>query len=647
MNQKIIRFGVVSLFICSCVFAQKVDQKETLQELKEVVITDSKFSLEKEKSGKIIVTITSEELEKRVGQSIATILNSVVGLQINGTHNGTGKNLGYFLRGSRNRQTLIVIDGVPVTDASGINLEYDLRLLPAEQVERIEILKGAASTLYGTGAAAGVIAITLKKGSKKAISGTANFSLGTQMTASNVNYKPLESNQGLSVSGGKKNSSFFASINSTESNGISEIKGIDLEEDRYSKIHALAKYGLKSKDNFEIDFSANYDRIKNDFDQTFDNFSAADTPENNATTTQFRFGLAPKFSYTNGELRANASSVSAIREYTILDSWTNQVGNSKYQSKSSVLDVFNKYSFSNKIFAVVGAQVQYHAMTASSPYETISDNLANFSTLDSYFTAVYNSDFGFNLNVGARYNTHSVYDNKLVFNINPSYVLKDSNLKLIASYSSAYITPSLYQLYSPYGNLELHPEDNSTIEMGFEFAVFNKKLQVSSVAFYREEKNSIGFFSDPVTWVSNYVNIDGKNNVKGVETIVTYLISDQIKIDGNYSYTATKEPLNLLIPRHKVNLAGTYQLAQRTFFSINYQYVGERADAYFDGGTYEVTQTNLSGYHLVTTLAKYELIEKRMTIFGAISNILNTDFVENSGYSTRGRNFKLGLLIRL
>jgi vitamin B12 transporter len=108
-------------------------------------------------------------LSKKSGQSLAAILSTVAGLEINGNQSA-GKNLGYYIRGGRNRQTLILIDGIPVTDASGINLEYDL--IPAEQVESIEIMKGAASTLYGSGAAAGVINIT-KKAGKKAIAGTA------------------------------------------------------------------------------------------------------------------------------------------------------------------------------------------------------------------------------------------------------------------------------------------------------------------------------------------------------------------------------------------------------------------------------------------------------------------------------------------
>ncbi len=162
MNQKIVRISAVLALVTSCALAQEKDSTQ-VNRLNEVVVSDTKFAQSKEKSGKVITKITEEELQKKSGQSLANVLNSAVGVEINGGQSANGKNLGYYIRGGKNQQVLIVIDGIPVTDASGISFEYDLRLLPVDQVESIEIMKGAASTLYGTGAATAVINITLKK----------------------------------------------------------------------------------------------------------------------------------------------------------------------------------------------------------------------------------------------------------------------------------------------------------------------------------------------------------------------------------------------------------------------------------------------------------------------------------------------------
>ena len=312
MNKKMIRFSVFALLLAMNTYAQEPTPKQ----LDEVVISDSKFALVKEKSGKVIVKINANELAKKVGQSVATILSTVVGLEVNGNQSNAGKNLGYYVRGGRNRQTLILIDGIPVTDASGINLEYDLRLISAEQVESIEVMKGAASTLYGSGAAAGVINITLKKASKKEVTGNVYSSLGSQTTANKTNYRPQDFNQGLGLNGTIGKINYLATLNSVETKGISEAKGVNFEDDSFSKISTLLKVGFTPSKKLSFDFFTNYDRIKNNYDGFYDNFTSADTPINIATSEQFRFGFSPKYKYNKGEFVLNSGFTSTERKYT-------------------------------------------------------------------------------------------------------------------------------------------------------------------------------------------------------------------------------------------------------------------------------------------------------------------------------------------
>lgn len=648
MNKKTVRFGAVSLLWSICAFAQENDSITKSKQLDEVVISDSKFALPKEKSGKVIVKITKEDLEKKAGQSVATVLSSVTGVEVNGNQSGAGKNLGYYIRGGRNRQTLIMIDGIPVTDASGINLEYDLRLIPVEQVESIEIMKGASSTLYGTGAATGVINITLKKAAKKEIAGNAYMSMGTQMTADKVKYNPQDFNQGFAVNGTLTKFNYYATLNSTETKGISEAavpQSATYEDDRFSRVNSLVKLGFTPTQKLALDFFANYDRVKSAFDGSFDNFSNPDSPFNVSTSEQFRFGFSPKYKYNKGEFVLNSAFNTIERNYNTYNSWTSAIDQSDYKSRSVNVDAFNKYAITNQFFVVAGGQFQFHEMNSVTPYDAIQKETAKFNTVDPYLTAVYNSNFGLNINAGARYNMHSVYDSHLVYNINPSYNFSGFPLKVLASYSTAYITPSLYQLYSPYGNLKLTPEENATVEAGFETTLLNKKVTLNAVAFHREEKNSMGFFTDMTTWESYYVNVEGKYNVKGVESAVSYTVTDKVSVNANYTFTQPEEKLSRLISKHKGNASVDFQASSRLFLNLNYQYIGDRNDAYFDGGTYATVPVKLEAYQLVNFTIKHELIKNRMTVFGTATNIFNEDFVETVGYSTRGRNFKIGLNI--
>ena len=141
MKTNFIQLSAFFTLVSTIAFAQEQDSTKT-KTIEEVVVSDTKFAQSKEKSGKIIEKITAKDLESKKGQSLANVLSQVAGVEVNGNQSGTGKNIEYYIRGGRSRQVLIMIDGVPMTDASGITLQYDLRLLPVDQIESIEILKG-------------------------------------------------------------------------------------------------------------------------------------------------------------------------------------------------------------------------------------------------------------------------------------------------------------------------------------------------------------------------------------------------------------------------------------------------------------------------------------------------------------------------
>jgi vitamin B12 transporter len=643
MNTKFIKWSVCITFLTSITYAQEQDSLK-VNSLKEVFVSDTKFAQSKEKSGKIITKITAEDLAKKPGQSIANVLSQVAGVEINGNQSANSKNQGIYIRGGRNRQVAIYIDGVPVNDPSSINSEYDLRLLNVDMVESIEILKGASSTLYGSGAATGVINITLKKANKKALSGNAFIALGTQNTSENSKTKPQDFNQGFSVNGTLGKISYLTSLSSTETKGFSEAFGKNYEEDNFSRVNVLQKIGFKTSDKLSFDFFGNYDKIKNTFDNPYAGPTASnDDIYNNGNSEQIRIGFSPKYKYKKGELVLNTSASTLDREINLFNSWTNIVDNYSYSSRSVNADLLNKYTFSSQIFAILGVQAQYFDMTQVDAYTDIKKEAAKFNILDPYATVVYNSNFGINVNAGARMNNHNVYGNHIVYNINPSYNFSNVPLKIFASYSTAYITPSLYQLFSAYGNLDLKPEENSTIEGGFETNLLSKKLTLNTVVFYREETNAFGFFTNTTTWVSNYINIDGTYNAKGVETSIMYNFNDKLTANANYTFTEVEQPLSRLIAKHKVNAGVDYKLCEKASFGLQYQFVDKRNDAFYNSATFGNEAISLAAYQLVHANFRLNIIKNRLSLFGAVNNILNEEFQENIGYATKGRNYKLGL----
>lgn len=651
MNKKNLWISTLGVLVSVCALAQEKEGQIQKKELNEVVISDSKFALPKEKSGKVITVISAEELKNKPGQNIASMLNTVAGVEISGNQSAAGKNLGYYVRGGKNNQVLILIDGIPVNDASGISIEYDLRLLPTEQVESIEIMKGAASTLYGTGAASGVINIRLKKSGSKKIAGTEYFSVGTNATAKNQNQNAADFNQGFSVHGTAGKLSYFTTLNSTETKGMSQIaaqnSNTKYEEDPFSRLNYLAKIGYKINEKFNLDFFGSYDRIKNSYDGGFDNTNTSDTPLNTTISEQFRFGFAPKYKYNKGEFNLKTSFNRMVRSYNEFNSYTNSVDFAQYESRGINVDGFNKYEISKSFFIVSGLQFQFNDMNSQTVYGNITKETTKFNMIDPYITGVYSSDFGLNVNAGVRWDYHSAYGNQLVYNINPSFDFDSLPLKIVSSYSTAFVTPSLYQLYSQYGNTKLTPEKNSTFETGFETQLLDKKLKWNLIGFYREQTNFISFYYNPATYNSNYINIDGLNKAKGIETELSYSFNSKIKWSSNYTFTQVDEALDRLIPKHKINASLDFKITDRLFWNAQYQYMDAKKDAFFDGNTYATTNVKLGSYQIVNSLFKYELIPSKLSFFGAVTNIFNVDFIENIGYSTKGRNFKIGLTLNL
>jgi vitamin B12 transporter len=115
-----------------------------------------------------------------------------------------------------------------------------------------------------------------------------------------------------------------------------------------------------------------------------------------------------------------------------------------------------------------------------------------------------------------------------------------------------------------------------------------------------------------------------------------------VQVNGNYSYTQVEQAVNRLIPKHKVNLDCTYQLKRLTL-NGSYQYVDQRADAYYDSNSFATTTVELSAYQLFNANVSYFILPKQLQFFASISNIFDEKFQEVIGYSARGRNTKLGL----
>ena len=628
---------IVSVLACNFVntnlFSQ--EKKEKIESLEEVVVTATKFETNKKNIGKIVYKITQETIENSRGKSIVDLLNDVPGVEINGNFSTRGQNLGYYIRGGRNRQVAILLDGVNVNDPSSFNGDFDLRQLDINQIERIEVLKGASSTLYGTGAATGVINIILKKASKNSFSGTFNSSVGTNSSSENNRFAADEISTNFNFNGTLGKLDYLFALNGNGSKGLSAAKNSgnkEFEEDVFSRQNMLLKLNYSVNNKFKIGILTSIDEFSTDFDGfDFDPISFASIPadkDNNLESFQKRFAVNADYSYSKGVLKLRTFYTDIKR--------TETPSNDFFKGEVLGFDIFNNYKFTNEISLLTGFTAQFQDMIQRTSFSTIEEGKGKQHFYDPYISINYNSSFGFNLNAGSRLNIHNEYGSNFVFNINPSYnfTINNNLIKVFTSYSTAFVTPTLSEIFTKLPSIgELLPEEDTTIEGGFDITL-SEKFNINATYFYREETNKIGY--DPTTFQT--INDLGTFLARGFETEVNFKMNSKLSFLANYTHINRDENLLLKIPQNKFFIKADYKLTNSTFTSLSYRYVDETTD---------FGNVSLDAYNLVDFFINHSLLDGKVTFYGSITNIFNENFQEIAGFTTRGRNYSLGLNIKL
>ena len=628
---------IVSVLACNFVITNLFSQekKEKIESLEEVVVTATKFETNKKNIGKIVYKITQETIENSRGKSIVDLLNDVPGVEINGNFSTRGQNLGYYIRGGRNRQVAILLDGVNVNDPSSFNGDFDLRQLDINQIERIEVLKGASSTLYGTGAATGVINIILKKASKNSFSGTFNSSVGTNSSSENNRFAADEISTNFNFNGTLGKLDYLFALNGNGSKGLSAAKNSgnkEFEEDVFSRQNMLLKLNYSVNNKFKIGILTSIDEFSTDFDGfDFDPISFASIPadkDNNLESFQKRFAVNADYSYSKGVLKLRTFYTDIKR--------TETPSNDFFKGEVLGFDIFNNYKFTNEISLLTGFTAQFQDMIQRTSFSTIEEGKGKQHFYDPYISVNYNSSFGFNLNAGSRLNIHNEYGSNFVFNVNPSYnfTINNNLIKVFTSYSTAFVTPTLSEIFTKLPSIgELLPEEDTTIEGGFDITL-SEKFNINATYFYREETNKIGY--DPTTFQT--INDLGTFLARGFETEVNFKMNSKLSFLANYTHINRDENLLLKIPQNKFFIKADYKLTNSTFTSLSYRYVDETTD---------FGNVSLDAYNLVDFFINHSLLDGKVTFYGSITNIFNENFQEIAGFTTRGRNYSLGLNIKL
>jgi vitamin B12 transporter len=628
-------FLVAALINGSYLFAQQ----DTSKTLEEVTLTANRFPSKSLQTGKVVILISKEEIERSGSKSLSQLINEQGGIYINGANSNPGKDKSIYLRGARVEHTLITIDGVPVYDATGIGSNFDIRNIPIESVERIEILKGSQGSLYGSDAVAGVINIITKKPANKNLSTEGNLSYGS--------YSTLRS--GIAVSGKKQKIDYRAGYNYFNTDGISEAIGLAdriPENDGYKQQGVQVNLGVQLNDNIRLQPYIRYSTISGELDQDAD----VEATDFTYDIKNLQTGIQNEFKIYKGKLKQLYQFTKTKRDY-LNDSMQRNINYEKFSfshfsSNEHFADLYYVQPF-GKFTGTIGSDFRSSSTEQISFYDYgfggSPDTLPTPARQSqvSLYGAVNYAGNAFSMEAGGRFNHHSKYGSNGAFNFNPSYVF-NNRMKIFSNISSGYRTPGLYQLYSIYGNKELKPEESLNMEAGIQLFAKQKKASIRAVYFVRNVKNLIVFYTSPA-FVSNYINRD-KQKDQGLE-LDGKLNAGIFSIKAFYSYVdgqietkkGTKDTsyFNLYRrPKHSTAVTIGTQITGSLFTSLQASYFSKAKDIYFNPTTFTPSEVTLNDYVLINFYTEYAFPAKRLVLFADLRNISNTVYRESEGYNT-------------
>ena len=624
-------FFVVAALIVS---SQLQAQQDTAS-LDEVVLTANKFEQKQSQTGKVITVISKEQLEKSSGKTVGQILTEQVGMTISGVYNATGSVQTVFMRGASSGRTLVLVDGIPVNDPSMINNEFDLNLLSIHDIERIEISRGAQSTLYGSDAIAGAInIITIKKDVNKPFNIKATSAFGNKNTARNNVQLFGRINKKLSYSTrySKLSTDGFSSANDQTGTGnfdndgyTSNIANASLQ---YQLLPSLSLRGFVQHSKYAADVDQGI--FADDKDYTINNSGLSTGGGINfhkgivSVTGNYQYGkmkrryLNDSLDFTPGGTKFESNKYDALSQYAEL------YGNVQATDWLTVLaGIDYRKGSMNQEYASIH--------TVYGPYET------EFSTQSMHQTSFYGSLLfnalkkKLNLEVGGRMNDHSRYGNNSTFTFNPSYNI-NNHFRIFGSIASGFKTPSIYQFSV---NEELKPEKSTNYEIGIQQShpVINSRV----VYFHRDVENGIDYDYINYTYF-NFV----KQTVDGLEMELSWKPTKSFNLTTNYTLitgeeqTQSRKTFNdtaytylLRRPKHSINFTAGYQFCPEFYVSLSGRWVSERYDV---GGTYMSNDVLLDSYFLLNTYAEYKY-GTHIKLFADLQNVTDKTFFDIRGYN--------------
>ncbi len=577
--------------------------------LDDVVVTATKTAISADESIVPVVVISAEDIEKSSAKDLVSLLSGIAGIDIS-INGGLGQQSSIFLRGTESRHVLVIIDGVKVGSVSLGTTAFEH--IPLNQIQKVEVIKGPRSSLYGSDAVGGVIQVFTKKGNSE--QGTIRpqllFGIGTDKT-----YK-----SSVNVSGGDGGFSLSLGANILHSNGYNVMTENNSDKDGYKNSSLLFNVGKLWKNGIELNAMIMEIDAKNEYDNSYYPSSAFHTLQKNSERSlQLMIPVGEKLDITTQMSESTEDQIN----------YQNGAQTSKFESTRSGQNTQFDFYPNEEITLTAGFDNQRDRVEATTTYSN------NMIDVDSRFIQG-QFDLGMvNILTGYRYDDNSTFGDHDTWNFGLRINPPETPLVITPSIGTAFKAPTINDLYWPadawsHGNPDLLPETSKTIDLGVAWK--SKPVDIALNLYKTKIENLISWQSDAF-WIYSPVNI-GKATIKGSELTV-YVPNRIMNVAVEAAYLKAKDSeTNNYLPRRakkslKIKLDKSFNSFDMAFELKGY------------GPSYEdaANQNKISGYAIANAMLAYHM-QNNITFTLRGENLFDKDYATAKGGYYDGNTFQ-------
>ncbi|MCT7538430.1 TonB-dependent receptor [Aliarcobacter cryaerophilus] len=599
---------VASFLIATNLYSQQTSS------LDEITISSATKSEEKLKNVTANVdVITAEDIESRKFKTVAEALQTIAGVQVSQS-GGIGQTSSVYLRGMNSDKTLVLIDGIRYNDPSGNGANFEHLMI--NDIERIEVIKGAQSSIWGADASAGVINI-ITKSAQDGTHGNATIEYGrynSKIARANISHK---------------NENFDAKLSATrvDTDGFSAIspkssEAKNYEDDGYENTTVNLKLGYNFDQNNRVSTSYEIIDTKVDYDNEIypapsyklDLVKSADDLSKAKTKTHLA-----NLTYEN---RNDIALTKVYANYTDIKREYTDASRDEYKGVIKEYGLNTSIDYLNSSNVTLGADYKKFENKANIDKEYNNKGIF-ISNTNKFF------DDKTIATQALRYDRYSNFENKTTGKIGiKQYIIDDLNIS--SNYGTGYNIPTTFQLYDTsygMGNENLSPEKTKSYDIGIEYKGF-------SITYFNTKVNNL-----IVAPASVYENVEGDSKFKGIEVAYKNYVTEDIFLNLNYTRLSAKNKDKEEFgrrPKDKVGFGVDYYGLKDFHFNVNGEYIGDRYDRNNKQGA------KTGNYTVWNAVVDYD-ISKNFSTYLKLDNIFNKDYQIVDGYATSQRAAFVGL----